>query len=877
MQVVTTHQGTDFDALASMVAAGKLYPQARLFFPGTMNGNVRDFVALYRDALNVKDWRTGELSAAELLVITDTRQKSRLGSPARVLDQVKEVHIFDHHEETGEDIRADKLFFAPVGAVTTLLVEMITERELPLSPFEATLFALGIYEDTGCLTYASTTARDVAALHCLWQAGVNLRVVNKFLNRPLSEEQRAILEDLITSAEYHELRGARVAVTMADSANYVNGLSLLTHRLVDIEDVDAVFTVVAMEDRVYVVGRSRLENIDLRAVLADLGGKGHPRAASATVRNMSLQQVREKLVSALYREIAPIPTAREIMSSPVRTVDSSTTVDTARELMMRYGHSGFPVLEDGRLVGVISRRDLEKASHHGLGHAPVRGYMSRKPLTIHPDLPVRNILQLMAEHNVGRLPVVDGTAIVGIVTRTDVLRNLEGGERIACSENGYRPRAGDDLTPLINTALPKKLQSLLLLVGQAADREQVRVYAVGGFIRDLLLGKPSQDLDLVVEPLAIPFAVRLRSLLGGQLVTHEQFGTASITLPDGSRVDLVTSRQEFYAHPAALPEVEQASLKSDLFRRDFTINTLAMCLNSPRFGHLLDFFHGLQDLEKGLIRVLYNLSFVEDPLRLLRAVRFEQRFGFTIEETTFSLLENAVQTRVLDRVSRERIYEELQLALHEEKAPEIIARYFGLGLAAVIFPGVAFGPKQAARLYAAREAMAAARRNWAGVAIRPEVLYLAAVLSDLPYQEARHACRRLRLHREQNDAVLAALAALPEAGRLLMSEPEPAPSAVYRTLHDRPVETLLLLQAACGHSRVWKNTTLYFEKLRHIQPSISGHDLIELGIRPGPCFQDVLHAVHDALLDGRVKNREEELALAAEMLQRAPAARKETW
>jgi tRNA nucleotidyltransferase (CCA-adding enzyme) len=870
MQVVTTHQGTDFDALASLVAASKLYPQARLYFPGGMNHNVRDFVALYRDALNVKDWRTAELAGVELLVITDTRQNSRIGIPSQVLDQVKEIHIFDHHQETAEDIRTDRLFYAEVGAITTLLVEMIREKEIVLSPFEATLFALGIYEDTGCLTYASTTARDVAALHHLWQVGVNLRVVSKFLNRPLSEEQRAILEDLLTSAEYHELRGARVAVTLADSANYVNGLSLLTHRLVDIEDVDVVFTVVSMEDRVYVVGRSRLENFDLREVLAAFGGKGHPRAASATVRNMSLSQVREKLVSALYRQMAPIPTAREIMSSPVRTVDSATTVDTAKEMMMRYGHSGFPVLEEGRLIGVISRRDLEKASHHGLGHAPVRGYMNRRPLTIHPDLPVKNILQLMAEHNVGRLPVLEGEAIAGIVTRTDVLRNLEGGQRITCSEEGLRPKPGDDLTPLINAGLPKKMQSLLLLVAQAADREQVNAYAVGGFIRDLLLGKPGQDLDLVVEPLAIPFAIKLKSLLGGQLVTHEQFGTAGIILSDGARVDLVTARQEFYTHPAALPEVEQAGLKSDLFRRDFTINTLAMSLNSPRFGHLIDIFHGVQDLEKGLIRVLYNLSFVEDPLRLLRAVRFERRFGFSIEETTFSLVENAVQTRVLDKVSRERIYEELHLALLEEKAPEIIARYFELGLAAAVFPGVAFRPKTAARLFAAREALTAARRNWEKIPVRPAVLYLAALLADLPYQEARHVCRRLRLHRDENEGVLGSLEALPALCQLFMADREPPPSAVFRALHDRPAETLLLLQATCDDSRVWKSTTLYWEKLRQIRPSLSGHDLIELGIKPGPGFQEVLRTVHDALLDGRVKNREEELALAAELIKNWP-------
>ncbi|EEG78287.1 CBS domain-containing protein [Dethiobacter alkaliphilus] len=865
MQAITTHKNADFDALASLVAAGKLYPEAQLVVPGTLNLNVREFVSLYKDTFQLATQKDIDVAAINMLVVTDTRQKDRIGPFTGVLDTLEEIHLYDHHPDTDEDIVTEHTVCEEVGATTTILLEKIYAANIPLSSFEATLFALGIYEDTGCLTFDTTTPRDVAALARLWEIGVNLRVVNQFLNRPLSDEQRVVLDALLSSTQYHELRGVRVAVAVAACPDYVGGLSLLTHKLMEIEDVDVIFTVVSMAERVYVVGRSRIEQVDLGKILAKLNGKGHRHAASATLKETTLEDVLETLVHALYKEISPVKTARDIMSEPVRSITPDTTVDKARERMLRYGHSGFPVVENGGLLGIISRRDLEKASHHGLGHAPVKGYMSKRPRTVPADTPVREIQQLMIEYNLGRLPVTDEGTIVGIVTRTDVLRNLEGTEKVRCATSCTFPAAGDDLTPLINSRLSKKIQSLLLLVAQKADKENVKVFAVGGFIRDLLLNIKNHDLDLVVEPAAIPFAEELNKMLGGRLTSHEKFGTASIVLPEGIHIDLVTSRQEFYARPAALPEVEQSSLKNDLFRRDFTINTLACSLNSPGFGKLIDLFNGIGDLEKGLIRVLYNLSFVEDPLRVLRAIRFEQRFGFRLEETTLSLMENAAQTRVLEKVSKERLHDELVLALQEEKAPEILIRYFTLNIAPMIFPGIRLSDALQERLFAAREMCYWANRNWPDTEVVPGNLYLAALLLEAPFQEARHICRRLRLPQKQREPILAAVEAVPRLKEKLLANAL-KPSELYRLFSGQPVETLLLLQADSKQSRIWESTALYWEKLRHIQPHISGHDLRELGFKPGPGFQEVLSHIRAARLNGEVKNREEELAMAKKML-----------
>jgi tRNA nucleotidyltransferase (CCA-adding enzyme) len=872
MRAVTTHRNADFDALASMVAAGRLYPEAVLLSPGALNQNVQEFAALYKDALNIRSTKELDLSQLELLVVTDTRQKERLGLPAGLLDKVVEIHVYDHHPPAAGDIPATLLVGEAVGATTTLLLEIIFAKQLPLSPFEATLFALGIYEDTGCLTYSATSERDVAVLHRLWQIGVNVRVVNEFLHKPLSEEQRSILDELLAATEYHEPHGVRVAVTSADSGSYVGGLAMLTHKLIEIEDVDIVFSIVAMEDRIYIVGRSRMDHFDLTQALAPFGGKGHAKAASATVKGRSLQEVKEQLTASMYRLLFPVTTAGDIMSSPVRTIDPETTVERAREQMLRYGHGGFPVVEGGRLVGIISRRDLEKAAHHGLGHAPVKGYMNRNPLVAEPSMPVKKLQQIMIDYNIGRLPVQEEEAIVGIVTRTDVLRNLEGVPKINCAVRSSLPQHGDDLTPLFKARLSMRLQSLLLLIGQKADREDVRAYVVGGFVRDLLLGLPTQDLDLVVEGEAIAFAGKLNDLFAGRLKVHEQFGTAQLQLADGIRIDLASSRQEFYARPAALPEVEQSTLKKDLFRRDFTVNTLACSLNSPHFGMLHDYFHGTQDLEKGLIRVLYNLSFVEDPLRLLRALRFEQRFAFALEETTASLLENAVHSRLLEKVSKERLYEELKPVWLEEKAPEILCRYFELGVAIELFPGVRFTEQMRQRLWSVRDIGKFAARAWPDAAPLPSVLYLAALLREVPFQEARHLSRRLRLHREERERLLAVVQAVPELLELLQAE-QLSTSRIYFSLSGQPVETLLMLRAESNSSRIWEATSLYWEKLRHRLPGVSGHDLIDMGYQPGPRFQHVLKAVRQARLDGRVNSREEEMTLIKQLFAEEKAGK----
>ncbi|MBC7223147.1 MAG: CBS domain-containing protein, partial [Anaerolineae bacterium] len=663
MQVILTHENADFDALAAMLAAWKLYPQARPVLPRRVNRNLRDFLTLYWDELPFVQPEDLPRDTVDLAIVVDTQSFAHV----RGMGPQTQVHIIDHHDPP-ESLPPGTTFRGEtVGATTTLLVEEIIRRAIPLTGVEATLLALGIYEDTGGFSYSSTTPRDLRCAAWLLERGANLDVVNDFLHYPLTRGQQALYQALVDSSEPYEFAGHTVILAAASVQEFDEEISTLAHRIQDLLDPDALFVLVDLGDFVQMVARSSTENIHVGRIAEEFGGGGHARAAAALIRGLSLQEIRERLLAALERHVRPPVTVREIMSFGVHTVSPQTTVSEAAELMLRYGHEGFPVVQEGRVVGVVTRREIDKALHHKLGREPVEQIMIKGPIAVHPEDSVETLQTVMMEHGVGQVPVVQDGQVIGIVTRTDLLK--------LWSPPRQPPPPAQHTVRLMEEALSPPLVTLLREVGHRARRMGFSVYAVGGVVRDLLLGIPNLDLDLVVEGDAIALARSLARSYGGRVRSHRRFGTAKWILEDPMKplqvgreavdwtalpvrhLDFVTARTEFYEHPTALPQVERSSIRQDLHRRDFTINTLAIALAPDRFGELLDFYGGHQDLRRGIIRVLHSLSFVEDPTRMLRAVRLEQRLGFRIEERTAELIENARD--LLRRTTGERIRHEL--------------------------------------------------------------------------------------------------------------------------------------------------------------------------------------------------------------------------
>jgi len=630
-----------------------------------------------------------------------------------------------------------------------------------------------------------------------------------------------------------------------------------------VANIDVALAVVLMDDRVHIVARSKQETLDVSKVLSGYKGGGHASAASATVKDGKVDEIIGELKNILREKIKPEVVAEDIMSAPVKTVPINKTIDEAGKILLRYGHTGLPVVDGLEMVGIISRRDIDKAKHHGLGHAPVKGFMSRRVITISRQTPIPEIQHLMIDHNIGRLPVIDSGRIDGIVSRTDVLRTLHGDNYPDKYERVYNiiqlplGTQFENVTELMVRNLPVHIRDLLGQISFLADREGFCVYVVGGFVRDLILGVENLDIDLVVEGDGLVFARTLAEFLCGKVRIHEKFGTAMVILPDKFRIDIATARTEYYEYPAALPKIEVSSLKQDLYRRDFTINAMAVKLSQQDFGCLIDYFGGKRDLEEGIIRILYNLSFVEDPTRILRAVRFEQRYNFHIESQTLILARNAIKANMLDKLSIDRFREELKHILGEHSPTGAVLRMKELNIWQFILPEANIEEETVEVLKNIPAAIDYFRDMQVDIA-NVWIIYLSALVR-LTGCHASEVNDRLKLTKEEQRILSEILCSYDDIVEQLSCPRPMKMSEIAAVLRRTSAEAYTYILAGSPNEAVKERLKNYLPRSRHNKLLINGDDIKKLGFSPGPHFKEVLDAVRDAKLDGEVRNRAEEI------------------
>jgi tRNA nucleotidyltransferase (CCA-adding enzyme) len=859
MHLIVTHDNADFDAVGSLLGAAKLYAGALPMLPRRINRNVHDFLNLYWDEFPFiwpQDLNLSKSDRVTRLTVVDSQHIPSL----KGLDEDTQLQIIDHHDLDRDMPPGTQITVQDTGATATLMIEEIQRQHIHLSPNEATLLLLGIYEDTGSLTYAGTTPRDVRASAWLLEQNASLDIVRQFLNYPLSESQRALYDRLMDSIETHKIEERTVMIGVAQSDEYVEEISTLAHKLRDLFEPDALFLVVAMQDHTQLVARSTTDAIDVGAIAAHLGGGGHPRAAAALIRHVNVAQIHDQLLRVLRQHIHPPTTVAQIMSHGVHTLSPSDTVFQAATMMTRYGHEGFPVVEDGNIVGVLTRREIDKALHHKLGGTVIRQFMRKGPFFVSPEDSVEKLQSLMMREGLGQVPVVEDGKTIGIVTRTDLIKLWT---------EPPRPSRADEIAERLATALPKPLLDLLREAGEMASQQGDSLFIVGGFVRDLLLGNPTLDIDLVVEGDAIRLAKHLAERYGGRVRSHRRFGTAKWLLTNSqladlksqiSSLDFVTARIEFYERPSALPEIERSSVRQDLHRRDFTINTLAIQLDPDSYGELLDFYGGESDLQQGLIRVLHSLSFVEDPTRMLRAARLEQRLGFRLEARTEELLRNALD--LLDTVSGERIYHELQLIFREPESEHALLRLDHLGVLQQIHPSLCADNWLVSRIVQMRTGLASS--PWAGM--QPQDIHFLGLLTfQLSQEDVDQILDRLRI-RAEDSFILRQLETLKS---LLPQLSQPRrPSQLYRILQPLPEHTLLIGWLAFEDETARAQLAQFQRELRGVEPSIDGHYLQEeFGLRPGPIYREILDHLRSGRLDGQVMTLSEEHAMVERWLQ----------
>ncbi len=874
MKIILTHEQADFDALASQLAAHLLDETYIPVLPRKINRNVRAFLTLYGAELPYVEARDLPNKPVEVVTLVDTQSMISV----RGMGPETMVHVVDHHP-LREDLPPDwNLTVSGTGANTTIFIETIQEQDIVMSTIQSTMLLLGIYEDTGTLTYTRTTARDLKAAGYLIDQGASLHIANDFLNHPLSKDQWEIYEQLRLSVEVHNVHGHTIIISTGDAREVDEELSTVAHKLRDLLDPDALFVLIRTRGGVQLIARSTSDNIDVARVAAYFGGGGHERAAAGIIKDRTLDDVHDDLVDVLPAYVQPAITVAHIMSRNPQLLTPDTQVDTAASLMQRYGHEGYPVVEDGKVVGLLTRRAVDRTVAHKLNYIAEQ-VMDAGQFTVYPDDSIEHLQRLMTQSGWGQVPVLEpGTdKIIGIVTRTDLLKTLTPKPRIPSRQN---------LADRLEQALPSVQLELLTKVAEVANEKQIAVYIVGGFVRDLLLDRPSLDYDLVIEGDAIALAKAVSHRFGGRITSHARFGTAKWLLPDSLRdgflhsiekpqnatcealgelpeaLDFVSARTEFYTHPTALPTVARGSIKLDLHRRDFTINTLALRLDGNHCGELHDYWGGLADLRQGIVRVLHSLSFVDDPTRILRAVRFEQRFMFEIETRTLELLREALP--LLGRISGDRIRHELNIIFQEQRASAILARLSRLGILIAIHKHLTWDTWLDERFERLKDRSISS--NWSDYLGDKLTVYhtrLAYILwlLRLTLPQAKSASERLKLSAELRKTILSAMELWQGLDSLLVYKP----SQITSRLDEMSPVALYAVYLANDREEIRTLLDTYINKWHPVTPSITGDDLLKLGIPPGPVYRHILNTLRNSMLDGEIRSTNDERRLLREL------------
>jgi tRNA nucleotidyltransferase (CCA-adding enzyme) len=914
MDLVLCHTTADFDTLGAAVGLARLQPGARVVLTGGCHPTVQRFVALHRDEYPLIERRAVNPNQIRSLTLVDAQLPHRFGPAAEWIDlalarQIS-ITIYDHHPPSEKAVPAEKTVVETVGSASTLVVEAMQRQGIVPTVAEATVMALGVHGDTGSLLFETATVRDAEALAWLMGQGASVPVIAEFVEPGLTPNLQDLLMEAMERMVVVNIQGNTLASVLLAVDRYIPGLSGVAERLISLADVDALLFGAHSPGKelgpdgktplrkLLLIGRAQGrvslkpdqeqgigQGLDWGSVLGTVGGGGHPTAASATLTTDTPTQVMETVLDQARLQFPKPPTARDLMSSPVRTIRPDTTIGEAQRILLRYGHSGLSVVDAADiLVGVISRRDLDIALHHGFSHAPVKGYMATNLKTITPETSLSEIEELMVTYDIGRLPVLQDKALVGIVTRTDLLRHLHQVQQMTGSP---RPTPGQPqlppvppLTDVLAERLKPNLWEILTQIATAAQDRGWHLYLVGGAVRDMLIhrgdsqgiaGMSLPDLDLVVDGFYQSAQVGAGMVLAEHIKAqfpevdiqvHGRFQTASLVWRHeldhplaGLMIDIATARTEFYPYPAANPEVEASSIQQDLYRRDFTINAMALRLTNPSQGQLLDYFGGLIDLHHRQVRVLHPNSFIEDPTRIYRAVRFAVRLGFSLDSQTEGYIHHAIDSGVYAQMQRQvkrvpalqvRLRNELKYILEAHYWPGALELLDRLRALRCIHGDLAMTPTLWHQLR--RVSRWLDRFDWTE-RCSPWQIRLEVLLATLTPGQRHDIAAALQLN-ETSIQRLTRLDAL-ETQWLTTILPPLRPSQRYTAFASIDLATLLLVSAR--HPRtlgpvIWR----YLTQERPVVPLVNGSQLKSLGYKPGRQFSPMLADLLMAQLDGEI-------------------------
>ncbi len=851
--VILTHSGADFDAVSSMYAAGKLYPDAFLIHPGSLDVSTQKLTHFFGDMLKLTKVRELPRQIREnvqRVIVVDTKIYNRIGNGREFINKKGvETIIFDHHPASPQDIKNAKIVYRNYGANTTILVELLRKKRIPLTQFEATFIALGIYEDTGSFMFPTTSYADFSAMQYLSSFGINMKIVSHFLSPSLSEEQMALFEKLLNHMEEYNIKGAKVTIATAKMDHYVPGIALIAHRIKEIIDTDFLFVIVPFSDSTFIVGRSSSPEYDLKKALSPFGG-GHPTAASAVVQSKNIEGLKKKILENIKESYFPALSASQIMSFPVKTIQAKVGIKEALKIMVRFGFSGLPVKENGKVIGIISKRDIEKIMLVEHRDRPVKQYLLSNATKVPYNASLREIEESMVLNNVGRVLVEKDGEIIGIISRSDLVKAFYTKEyikEIPYSLNASFLPKPSDITLIMKNQLGADIFKLIVKMGKIAERLDQKIYLVGGAVRDILLNKKSLDLDFVLSKDAIQFGRELQKEMGGSVLLHPEFQTSTYK-QYGYSFDFTTARREYYNSSSLLPVVEPASIREDLGRRDFTINTLAIDITPQQFGTLYDFFGGFTDLRKGIIRVLHPLSFLEDPSRILRAIKYEVKFDFHLSNQTEKLLERTVSLNVFQLKKSKRILDELFELLATPNAPIAILKMEKRGILKELF-----GIK---RLSGQRKRAILNAEKWINrFAVERTKVYFFLLVSKKREKEKQDILRYFSFPKNFIEKLVNTEKILQKLHRSIHSIDRVKLFFLLRNA-DRTFVVAYLSWASPEERTLLLD---YLENLSYTKVELKGMDLKAMGLKEGPQYRKIFDEILKLRIQGKIHSKSDEV------------------
>ena len=865
----------DFDAIGSMLAAQKLYPDAVIVFPGSQEKSLRDFfISSMSYLFNMADPAMIDFSEVTTLVIVDTRQTNRLTRVAKLLKKKDLfIKIYDHHPPMDGDIKGNVDISKAYGATTTILSEILQEQQILLTPEEATVMALGIYEDTGNFTFSSTTQTDFIQAGFLLACGASLNTIASLVVKEIKAEQVTWLNELLNEMSVHRINGLDVHISTISSPSYIPDLASIVQKIVRMENLDIFFAIVLMGTKINIIARNRIPEVDVGKLMTEIGGGGHAFAASARIDNQTLSQVEMMLLDKLKRDVKSIQVVKKLMSSPAVTIAPHSTCKDAGKIMTRYNVNTLLVVsgKNNSYEGYITRQVVEKVLFHQLDGQLVCEYMNSEIHFVSSGADVAEIELKIIEGKQRIIPVIDDGHLKGVITRTDLLNylvqhNWEVSQTQSQVSQKHQVKKRQ-IETLFENRLAPNTKNLLKSISTAGKNFGANLYVVGGFVRDLMLDRKIEDIDLVVEGDGIEFAKFFAGQQGCRVNTHKKFGTAVIIFPDNFKVDVASARLEYYATPAALPIVEKSSIKKDLARRDFTINTLALSLNIDTFGTLIDYFGATRDLKDKTIRTLHNLSFVEDPTRVFRAIKFANRFGFNIGKVTATLIKNAVKIDCFKHLSGLRVLSELKQIFGEDNPIPAIHTMESYGLERVINKQLLITPTTYALFESVNKTL-----TWHDLLYLDDpyprwAVYFMALLNRCSHGVCEEICHRLMIPVKEKSLLVEKrykaenrLALIENAYPLTRQE-------LYWGLINFNTEFILYMMALAKDEAVRKAISNFYTRHRYITPIICGKDLLAMGIKPGPVFTQILNLIINEKLDNKLETLEKEILFASQYAQ----------